>query len=71
MSKEDPKKKKSMTERVHMLPTAEVVAYTGTPRQIRRKKRRDERDERRSNQSGSNSGKFKDRIKKWRNRKKQ
>ena len=67
MSK-DPKKKKSMTERVHMLPTAEVVAYTGTPGQIRRKKRRDER---KSNQSGSRSGGFKERIKKWRNRNKQ
>lgn len=66
MSKEDPKKKKSMTERVHMLPTAEVVAYTGTPGQIRRKKRRDE-----ANQSGSNRGGVRERVKKWRNKRKQ
>ena len=68
MSKEDPKKKKSMTEQVHMLPTAEVVAYTGTPGQIRRKKRKYEKE---SNQSGSKRGGVRERIKKWRNRKKQ
>lgn len=62
MSK-DPKKKKSMTERVHMLPTAEVVAYTGTKRQIRKKMKEDGVDPKPS--------KFKERIKKWRNKKKQ
>ena len=46
-----------------MLPTAEVVAYTGTKRQIRKKMKEDGVDPRR--------GGVRERIKKWRNRKKQ
>jgi len=34
-----PKKKKSITDQVHRLPIAEVVAYTGTKREIRKKRR--------------------------------